>query len=164
MATHLYPKGRCAEGELCKFPSLWLRPQDNCPDCKQITHPLCGVLTKSKNKYRCSSCANKVPNTPSDSATTITQSDSQVERTIETKKKDDIPKDVSCTEIIIKNQEKCGTIVSTITETKDCTNFTSIPKDYFIKSDQTHNTENRDRDGNIWQTLNKAKRRKLTPI
>ena len=156
MATHIFPKGRCTEGKLCKFPNLWLRPQDKCPDCQRIVHPLCGVLTESKDKYRCSSCANKVPNTPSDSATTITQTDSQVEHTIETDKKTSVPKDVACTEIIIQNEEKCGTIVSTITETKDCSNFTSIPKDYFIKSGQNHNTENRDRDGDIWLTLKKA--------
>ena len=90
MATHIYPKGRCAKGKLCKFPNLWLQPQDKCPDCQRITHPLCGVLTESKDKHSCSSCANKVPNTPLDSATTITQTDLQVERTIETDKKSSI--------------------------------------------------------------------------
>jgi len=156
MTTHLYPKGRCVEGKLCKFPNLWLRPQDKCPDCERITHPLYGVLTESKDKYRCSACAINASKTPSDGVTTITQSESQIDNSNEPNKKAEVPDDVSCTEIVISNRERSGTIVSTITETKDRSNFTSIPKDYFIKSDQHHNTESKDRDGDIWKTLKKA--------
>ena len=148
------------EGKFCKFPNLWLRPQDKCPDCERITHPLCGVLTESKDKYRCSECAKNASKIASDGATTITQSEMEENNFNEPDKKEDkkeeVPDDVSCTEIVISNREKCGTIVSTITETKDRSNFTSIPKDYFIKSDQHLNMDSKDRDGDIWNTLKKA--------
>lgn len=150
MATHIYPKGKCVEGDSCKFPHLWLRPQDKCPTCQQIVHPLCGVLTEDKEKYQCSKCSKSTsipppsPPPPSQSnATTITNnsnSDDMVE-----------------TEITVREPATCSTIVSTITEGgHDTSHFTKIERDYFIRSDQSHNQDTKRRDGDIWKTLRKA--------
>ena len=160
MATHLYPKGRCAEGKKCKFPSLWLRPQDKCPDCSRIVHPLCGVLTEAQDKYRCQSCAATHFGSQSITATTVTQTDSH-----DVDRKDDgsvadrnesTAGAVACTEIVISPSEKSGTVVSGITDEKDTSNYTAIPKDYFITSDQNLNTDCKKRDGDIWSTIKKA--------
>ena len=160
MSAHQYPKGRCAEGKLCRFPHLWLRPQDKCPDCGRITHPLCGVLTESKDKYRCQSCAANIPTSLPLAATTVTQSKSRNDDESEDASIDltnvNTNKDVDCTEIVISQAETGGTVVSGITDEKDRTHFTAIPKDYFITSDQNQNVECKKRDGDIWLTLRKA--------
>ena len=156
--------GRCVEGERCKFPNLWLRPADKCAGCSRIIHPLCGRLAECKERYKCSQCADSTSESSSVAVTTVTQSVRENDShdgainglNNDTRDETNLAKAVPRQEIIIKNTDSSSTIVSTITDSKDRTNFTSIPKDYFITSDQNINKEIKERDGDIWCTLKKA--------
>ena len=139
--------GRCIAGDACKFPHLWLRPQDKCPDCKEIVHPLCGVETGDSH-YTCPSCYNK----NCSETNNVSQGDTTIEAGCNT-----TTSEISCvnTEIKIAHQESTS-VVSTITETKDKDNFTTISKDYFVMENQLVNMEAKKRDGDIWLELRKA--------
>ena len=77
MATHVFPKDRCVAGSACKFPNLWLRSNDKCPDCKEIIHPLCGIITEEGDKYRCLTCAESCSDKKNDGATRVTEYESK---------------------------------------------------------------------------------------
>ena len=151
MTTHEFPKGRCVAGEDCKFPNLWLRPQDKCTKCKKIVHPLCGILNEEGDSYRCPSCADSDSDKKISTATRVTEGDSDTDIVNNrNNEKENENKD------IIFDPVENPSVVSTITESKDRSDFTAIEKEYFIKSDQHHNTAMKNRDGDIWITLRKA--------
>ena len=152
MSSHVFPKGRCVAGNACKFPNLWLRPQDKCTNCKEIVHPLCGILNEGGDSYRCPSCADHNSDSKNDTATRITNGDSETDDDNAKSNK----KDMESKEIVIFDPVENPSVISTITESKDKSAFTSIEKEYFIKSDQHHNKFMKDRDGDIWITLRKA--------
>ena len=61
----------------------------------------------------------------------------------------------SCINVEIVATEESSSL-STITENRDKSHFTSITKDYFVTSDQHINTVAKNRDGDIWVELKKA--------
>ena len=146
MATHVFPKGRCVAGDNCKYPNLWLRPQDKCYDCEEIIHPLCGILIEDGDAYRCPSCANATSNDKCETATKVTDCDSAPNK----------HEGFATKEIVVCSKVDNSSQISTITETKDKSNYTSIEKNYFVTSEQHINTDMKTQDGDIWITLRKA--------
>ena len=104
MATHVFPKGLCVAGSACKFPNLWLRPRDKCPDCKEIVHPLCGIINEEGDMYRCLTCAESCSDKTSDGATRVTAYES--EENGDLKEASNIGKDVTATKITVFYQDK----------------------------------------------------------
>ena len=119
MATHTNPKGRCIEGEVYKFPNIWLRPEDKCLSCQSIVHPLCGNISLEGDSYRCGPCHKHFMLTPIASV---------------------------ATEMEFTSRDTQNCLVSTATESTDTSLFKSIHKDYFITSDQHHNVVTQDND------------------
>ena len=103
-------------------------------------HPLCGVETGDSH-YTCPSCYNK----NCSETNNVSQGDTTIEAGCNT-----TTSEISCvnTEIKIAHQESTS-VVSTITETKDKDNFTTISKDYFVMENQLVNMEAKKRDGDI---------------
>ena len=56
MTTHIYPKGRCCEGSLCKHLDHELRPAHTCQKCKEIVHLLCGQENLLTDEICCNKC------------------------------------------------------------------------------------------------------------
>jgi len=152
MANNVFPKGRCVAGDACKFPNLWLRPQDKCPDCLQIVHPSCGIVPEDGKSITCQSCADSKKDEENDTATKVTECES-VTITDATKK---ASINIETKEIVTYQPIESPSLISTITASKDKSQYTSIEKDYFIKTDQCQNTDAKKRDGDIWKTLRKA--------
>ena len=64
-------KGRCVEGDNCINPSLELRSEHKCPECKQIVHIVCGVFYLPSDKYYCIKCYQKQATDSEDSDSTL---------------------------------------------------------------------------------------------
>ena len=143
--------GRCIAGERCKFPHLWLRPQDKCPKCHNIVHPLCGFLTEEGDKYNCHNC-HKPTNSDNDNdvPTTVSMGENSCDLGIKQSKPSVC---LNTSEITAGSLDDTESVLSTITDTA---RYTTIEKDYFITSNQHQNKQMKDRDGDIWTELRKG--------
>ena len=132
---------------------MWLRPQDKCPKCQEIVHPLCGFLT-GDSQYTCPSCHKK---TEQMTILPVSRKVSASESTCEAGCTKNMNDNEICvdTEIGMTYQESSSTM-STITENRDKSKYTSITKDYFVTGDQHINMIAKDRDGDIWVELRRA--------
>ena len=112
-----------------KFPNLWLYPEYQYPSCNEIIHPLCGNFSLEGDSYRCGPC---------DIIFTAASMDP-----VSTK-----------IEFTARDAQNC--LISTVTESTDTSSFKSIEKDYFIRSDQHHNSVTKDKDETMWKMLRSA--------
>ena len=59
MASHLYDKGPCCEGDKCLQRDGELRPTHTCAICAKIAHIRCGVLCPDTDEITCNTCYQK---------------------------------------------------------------------------------------------------------
>ena len=131
-----------------------LRPQHKCPKCQEIVHPLCGFLT-GDSEYTCPSCHKTIEQmTILPVLNKVSASDS----TCEVGSTKNMSENEICvnTDIGMTIYEESSSTMSTITENKDKSKYTSITKDYFVTGAQHINMIAKDRDGDIWVELRRA--------
>ena len=67
-----FPKGRCALGAACNFPTHELRPDHKCIQCSQVIHIMCGTFDFKNDRYQCKIDCRKEQHACSTTPTTST--------------------------------------------------------------------------------------------
>ena len=123
-------KGRCVEGDNCINPSINLRNEHKCPECKEIVHIVCGVFDLPSDKYYCKNCHQNLATDSEDSDSELVNDSLGISLSCNDNDDDNTNpvRDVVCSE----NGDEAHEITSALIHDMIEGDIKIIPKDYFI--------------------------------
>ena len=148
MATHLYEKGPCCEGDKCLHRDGELRPTHKCTICGEIAHIRCGVLCPETDGIKCNTCHER-NNCVTDSVVSFS------EHKVVTESGHDPIKPLPGQELLNTMEVSITPMneeFTTITDSAKTCEYKIIPKKYFILKSQRINAVMK-RDDPDWEDL-----------